>query len=232
MVRWCLVADAETAIGRYLKRVLSAEGFRIRLESSGDAVLTAIECSRPDVIVLGDDLPDIATFDLIAEISGNRGPPVLVLRSHASDSDVVRFLDAGAGDCLRKPFVVDELGARLRRLVRWTLTNKGIPATVQSDRLYLDFVRWRIVIGGGEVRLSLAEKAIFEILVENVGRLINVEALFALVWGSTNLVQISRVHDVIGNIRRKLELTPDSVVRILSERHVGYRLILPEPWKF
>lgn len=224
--RWSLVADNDVSTGRLLGRTLPFEGFRVGMVGSAAAVLECVASNRPDAIVLGSDLPDMKAFDLIARLDAGVGPPLLMLMAGTQD-DRVRALNAGAGDCMPKPFLVGELAARLRKLVRRRLMNQGDVTGIHTDTLDVDCVLWRVRVRGIEVRLSDREQAVMRMLIEDIGNVVSIDDLLARIWGSRAAATAWPIRPVVRSLRRKLGLGPDGPVRLLSVQQVGYRLVVP-----
>ncbi len=178
------------------------------------------------MIVLGDDMPDMTALDIVTELQAEGAPPLLLLLSDATENDVTRALDAGAADCMRKPFLVGELAARLRKLVRQRLVRHGILPDIRTDTLEIDVVRWRISVRGVEIKLSKRERAVLRLLVEAAGHVVSTEELCREVWNEVPRRGDGRVRPVVRNLRRKLDLKPGGAVRLLSEVQVGYRLVV------
>jgi two-component system KDP operon response regulator KdpE len=195
------------------------------VEYTGQAVLDRVVGDRPDAVILGSDLPDMTALDLVGRLCANLGPPLLVLLE-AHDGNMVQVLDAGADDCMRKPILVGELAARLRKLVRRHLQNRGVPAAIRTETLELDCVLWRAKLRGVEVRLSVKETAALRLLVEDIGNVVSHRDFLARLWGSANLSPKGRIGSVMRNLRRKLELTAEGAVRLLAVPQVGYRLVV------
>ena len=230
--RSVLVADTDIATGRYLGRTLPAEGFAVKLAGSGAALLDLVETTRPDAIVLGASLPDMTALDVIATLQSMMGPPLLMLLPTPIPRDVAMILDAGADDCLSKPFLLRELAARLRRLVRRRLLWRGMPSHIRTATLDLDIVRWRACVHGEEVRLSRTEQAVLKMLVEGKGEVVLYTDLLSTVWGSSVKPAGHRIRPVVRNLRHKLKLTYDGAVRLLAEPQFGYRLVIAEEAAF
>ena len=224
--RTTLIADTDVAIGRLLGRYLPLEGFQVKLAHGGQAVLNQIAANCPDTIVLGSILPDMTALELVRSLRFIPGPPRLVLLE-ATDS-VVEMLDAGADDCMRKPIIVAELAARLRKLIRRHLETEGVPLFIRTDELELDCVLWRVRRRGVEVVLSAKEQAALQMLVEKIGGVVSNQDLLARLWGSSDLTAPGRTASLIRRLRRKLGLTAESAVRLLSVSQVGYRLVAPD----
>jgi DNA-binding response OmpR family regulator len=231
--RRILVADTDPAIGRLLARFLPAEGFRAEPAHTASAILAATEDDRPDIVVIGSDLADMTCLDLVRALHLLSGPPRLVLVPQGGDA--VALLDAGADDCLAKPFLLGELAARLRRLVRRDLAERGLPPVIRAGGLEIDCVRWHIRRGGNEVVLSAHEHAALCLLLEQAGTVVSARAILRRVWGMTDGGaagaggRIGRVRRLVAALRRKLGGTPQESLRIQAEQQEGYRLTLPRP---
>ena len=224
--RTSLVADTDVAVGRLLGRYLPLEGFRVKLAHTGQAVLDEIAGDCPDTIVVGSDLPDMTALKLIRSLRSITGPPRLVLLE--TNDGVVEMLDAGANDCMRKPIIVAEVAARLRKLIRQHLETQGVPPLIRTDELEIDCVLWRVRRHGVAVVLSAKEQAALQMLVEKVGGVVSNQDLLARLWGSSDLPSSGRTASLIHNLRRKMGLTTESVVQVLSVSQVGYRLVAPD----
>ncbi len=224
--RTSLVADADVAIGRLLGRDLLPEGFGVKVEYTGQAVLDHVSGDRPDAVILGSDLPDMTALDLVGRLNAKPGPPLLVLLE-AHEGNMVQVLDAGADDCMRKPILVGELAARLRKLVRRHLQNQGVPTVIRTETLELDCVLWRARVRGAEVRLSAKETVALRMLVEGMGNVVSHRDTLARLWGSPNLSPSGRIGSIVRNLRQKLELTAEGTVQLLAVPQVGYRLVVP-----
>lgn len=117
-----LVVEDDALIASLLNFVLDREGFHVRHAVDGRAAENLVmSMAPPSVVVLDVMLPYIDGFQLIARIRAQAGwdkTPVLMLSSKGGERDIARALDAGADDYIVKPFQLDELRARLRRLCR------------------------------------------------------------------------------------------------------------------
>lgn len=227
--RCALVADADPGIGRLLGRDLPAQGFSVILGKSGAAVLSQVTSAAPDAVIIGSDMPDVSALELVRAVHAQAGPPVIALLSDATSAAVIEALDAGADDCIGKPFLIKELAARLRKLVRRALEERGLPIVVKSGSLEIDCVRWRVSVNGDEVALSRREHAVLRLLVEERGNVVSTREMLLGVWGTDRLDKAGRVREVVRRLRAKLGMTPESAVRIEAEPQIGYRLQMQPP---
>jgi DNA-binding response OmpR family regulator len=117
-----LVIEDDAMIASVLHFILDREGFTVRHAVDGRAAQQLIASSEPPALVLLDVmLPHADGFELVSAIRARAGwekTPVLMLSSKGHEQDIARALDAGADDYVVKPFQIEELRARLRRLRR------------------------------------------------------------------------------------------------------------------
>jgi DNA-binding response OmpR family regulator len=114
-----VVADDDSDILRLLERRLSRRGYAVVTASDGLAALDAVRRTGPDAVVLDRVMPGMSGEEVCAALKGDERTaaiPVVLLSAHASEREIVEGFGAGADDYLTKPFDLDELDERLRRL--------------------------------------------------------------------------------------------------------------------
>jgi DNA-binding response OmpR family regulator len=115
-----VVADDDPDILRLLERRLSRRGHRVVTAGDGGAALDAIRRTCPDAAVLDRLMPVMTGEEVCAALKSDERTaaiPVVLLSAQASEREIVEGFGAGADDYLTKPFDIDELDERLRRLV-------------------------------------------------------------------------------------------------------------------
>ena len=113
-----LIVDDETPIRRFLHVALEADGHSVIEAATARESIDKTALENPATIILDLGLPDADGFSVLRAIRELSHRPVLVLSVRADEADKVAALDAGAQDCVVKPFGMQELLARLRRLLR------------------------------------------------------------------------------------------------------------------
>ena len=116
-----LLAEHDPLVAQIIKHRLGREGLTIRHFSSGTAALQAAKQLTPDFVIVDAMTPGIDGIELLRQLrqmDHYRTVPFLVLSDIGSEREVVRALEAGADDCMRKPFSPTELVARVERLRR------------------------------------------------------------------------------------------------------------------
>ncbi len=222
-----LLADPDPAIVRYLSRRLPAEGFSVHVDETLESLQTSKVVFRPDVVILGADLPNGRAMCLTKALATSGGPPVFLLLADTSSAAAVEMLDAGATDCMLKPFLIGELAARLRKLVRQDLARRGLAAGVHAEGLDIDFVRWRVHVNGMEVVLTQKEQTVLRLLVQEAGQVVGTKFLFENIWGYDLPPDNKKLNPIASALRRKLGLQPGPGVQLIAEAQLGYRLVLP-----
>ena len=113
-----IVIEDEPQIRRFVRSALEAEGWQVFEADTVKKGLTEAGTRKPDLLVLDLGLPDGDGLELIRDVRGWSGVPIIVLSARSGEADKIASLDAGADDYLTKPFGVGELLARVRANLR------------------------------------------------------------------------------------------------------------------
>lgn len=218
-----LVIDDEVAIRRFLRAVLSDEGFTIYEAEHGHAGLAATASLRPDVILLDLGLPDLDGVEVIKRIREWSPVPLIVLSVREREEDKIAALDAGADDYLNKPFGVGELLARIRVALRRAQQEIPEPTFVR-DGLEVNLELRRVLMGGREVQLTPTEYDLLRLFISQAGKVLTHRHILSKIWGPSHLEQPHVLRVNISNLRRKIEPDPAQPRYIITEPGVGYRL--------
>ncbi len=118
--RRILIADDDPLLRALLVHRLSADGYETLNAENGSQALTVIAEQKPDLIVLDALMPVMDGFEVLRRIKagGLSDAPVIMLTALKREQDIVGALQLGAADYLVKPFIPDELGERIRRLLQ------------------------------------------------------------------------------------------------------------------
>lgn len=117
--RRILIADDDPLLRALLVHRLSADGYHVTTVENGSEALAAIAEQRPDLVVLDALMPVMDGFEVLRRLKagGLSDAPVIMLTALKREQDIVGALQLGAADYLVKPFIPDELGQRVRRLL-------------------------------------------------------------------------------------------------------------------
>jgi len=177
-----LLIDDEPRILDFVSRGLQSEGFDVDVAASGALGQKMAMSGRYDVIILDLLMPDLDGTSVLRHVVDRRpDQPIIILSALGDPDSKVDCLDLGADDYLTKPFVLDELIARIRARLR-TLARPSIPKLV-AGRLTLDVIRREADAGSGPVSLAEREFLLLQEFMRNAGRTVSKERLLNSVWG-------------------------------------------------
>ena len=217
-----LVVDDETTIQKFLRSILSTEGFTIQIADSGNAALTAAAMFKPDLVLLDLGLPDMDGIEVINRLREWSTVPIIVLSVREREDDKVLALDAGADDYLSKPFGMAELLARIRVALR-RIVQTAEP-TFKSGELEVDLASRTVNLSKEGVALTPTEYDILRLLVPHAGKVVTHNHILKDVWGENYIDQPQVLRVNISNLRHKLETDPSRPRYIITEAGVGYKL--------
>ena len=219
-----LVVDDDPQIIRALRAGLGVQGYEVVTARNGETALDLAAGSRVDLVVLDLELPGIDGVEVVGRLRGWTQVPVLVLSAHEALDDRVRALDAGADDYVSKPFAMEELGARMRAVMRRASEDQSDAAILRFGELVIDRARQLVGLRGEQIRLTPTEYRLLEAMVANPGKLLTHSWLLSRVWGpgyGTESHHYLRVF--VRQLRRKLADNPASPRWIGTEPGLGYR---------
>ena len=174
----------------------------------------------PDLVLLDIMLPDQNGYDIIRRLRKDPATariPVIMVTAKTAEMDLVRGLDEGADDYIRKPFSVMELLSRVRALLRRT-SDEGVKL-LQTGDIRMDLERHVVFSGENQIELTYKEFELLRYLMLNAERVLSREAIMQAVWGTDYEGETRTVDMHIKTLRQKLGASGS---RIGTVRNVGY----------
>lgn len=221
-----LVIDDEARIRRLLSIALGSKGWEVFEAPNGFEGIQAIMASKPDVVLLDLNLPDMGGAEVLGSIRGWSSVPVVIISVRDSQDDIIALLDAGADDYIVKPFYTDEVFARLTAVCRRKWQDGG--SVYRKGDLEMDLGKRHIARAGEEIHLTNTEYAVLEILLRHAGKIVTRDRLLREVWGPAGEAEEGSLRVHIRALRRKLEEDDEHPALIVTEPGVGYRMIISE----
>jgi len=220
-----LIVDDEIQIRRLLRISLDAAGYTVFEADTGRLGLAEIASRRPDAVILDLGLPDMSGVEVVRQLREWSRVPVLVVTVLASESDKVAALDAGADDYLTKPFGTRELTARLRALLRRSVTGEEEPAAMAFGDIEVDLAARLVRRGGEKVSLTPREYAVFRLLIMHRGKVVTHRQILREVWGSKAEANTHYLRVHMTHLRQKLEADPHRPSHLKTESGIGFRFV-------
>jgi two-component system response regulator MprA len=166
-------------------------------------------------------LPRMDGLEVCREIRRESTTPVVMLTARGDTIDVVVGLEAGADDYLPKPFVFDELVARVRALLR-RAKPEGPEILRQAD-LVLDTGTREVTRGGRKIQLTAREYELLEFFMRHPRQVLTRDLIFQRVWGFDYLGESNVIDVHVRALREKLEAENEPRL-IQTVRGAGYAL--------
>ncbi|SDL40162.1 response regulator [Siphonobacter aquaeclarae] len=199
-----LVVEDEQKLGGFICAGLVQAGHVCDHLTDGAKGLEAAMVNTYDLILLDLMLPSMNGFDFLDNLRRfGQETPVIILSALADTETVIKGLDLGAIDYLRKPFELDELLARVRTAQRRTT---GQPASkLTFEDLEMDLLSREVSRDGRKIPLSNREFSLLELLVSNANRVVTKARILEKVW-DMNFDPGSNVIEVhLYQLRRKID---------------------------
>jgi two-component system response regulator MprA len=218
-----LVADPDPSVRGALARALALQGFGAGFAADARTALARMRSDPPDLVVLDRALPGGDGLHVLTMLR-QRGErvPVVMVAAGPDEGHRVRALETGADDYLDKPFVLEEMVARMRALLR----RSGVRD--REDRLrfgdlLLDRPGREARRGERPIALTPTEYRLLEMLLENPRRVVSHGEIYRRVWGGDPGPQSNALSVCVAHLRRKLELGGEGRL-VHTARGVGYVL--------
>ena len=217
-----LVEDTEQ-LNKALTTVLKRNSYVVDSAFDGEEALLFIEQYQYDLIILDIMLPKVNGLEVLKRIRGSKNQtPVLLLTAKSTTEDKITGLDLGADDYLAKPFVIDELLARIRALLRRT-PQISEETTISFGDLKLDIQNSVLSHKDEKVTLMNKELQIMSILMKSGAKIVSLDTITKNAWDIEAYTTSENVWVFISYIRKKLE-SIHSNTKIKSIRYQGYYL--------
>lgn len=220
-----LVVEDDKELNRFIRTALKREGFVADYAADGKEALALAKVSEYDVVLLDVVMPELDGLSVLKALR-QRGDPaaILMVTSQGTERDKLLGLNSGADDYLVKPFLVTELVARIRAVLRRRTPS---PHTNQGEKLsagdvQMDLAKHLVLVKGKPVDLTKKEFQLLEYFLRHPGQVLTKSTLESRVWemefapdSNTVEVHVNHLRDKISNGKRPM---------ITTLRGIGYRL--------
>ena len=213
-----LVVEDDASISRSIELELSHVGFRVSLARDGAEAVKLLSSCDPDVVLLDLMLPGVDGYQVFSEIRKRLGEiPVIMLTAKRGTADVIRGLELGADDYVKKPFEMPELIARIRSHLR----KAAGPSVIVRKDVTVDLDRRTVTRAGSPINLTAYEFTLLAFLMTNCERVLSREQIYRAVWKDDYVPDTNVVDVLIRRLRQKIDDDFDEAL-IETVRGVGY----------
>lgn len=218
-----LVVEDDAILSDGIVQALKQGGYAVEHTANGEEADALIEGTDYDTVVLDLGLPHLDGLEVLRRLRARKNScPVLILTARDTLEDRIAGLDLGADDYLIKPFKLPELEARIRALIRRRYFTNQTELVVGPLRF--DSNNRQAFLNGEMIALSIRELDVLEVLLKNLGQIVNKNKIIDSLCGWQEPVTQNAVEVYISRLRKKLE---PAGLQLRTIRGLGYLLENP-----
>ena len=222
MEKILIVEDDETVFN-FEELELKHEGYDCVIAKDGRQALEVFEKENPDLILLDIMLPELNGIEVLRRIRKTSSVPVILVTAKGETYDKVNGLNTGADDYISKPFVIEELLARISAVLRRfkASTNEVI---LKNRDLELNTQSMSVTIQQNSINLSKLEFLMLKYFMENVNVALSRNQIIDKVWGKDYFIEENTVDVYVNYLRSKIDQHLKSEY-IRTIRGIGYMMV-------
>jgi two-component system OmpR family response regulator len=234
-----LVVEDEEHLAIGIKFNLEAEGYRVSVVMDGRSAVDFVEQHGDDIdlIILDLMLPSMSGYAVCESIrDAGHFMPVLILSARTLSEDRTRGFDAGADQYLTKPFELDELLSRTKRLLLRSEKDRQRRESERSElteyrfgNAVINFETFEVWVDNKPARLTRLELRLLEYFIKNKDRVIPRAELLMQVWDMPPHIKTRAPDQIIRRLRKTFEPDPTQPRYFLTLRDAGYRFVDASP---
>ncbi len=216
-----LIVEDEPKIAALLADYLHQQGgFDTSHLSRGDEVLERVRSHPPDLILLDLMLPGMDGIEVCKQVRAQSAVPIIMITARVEEIDRLLGLELGADDYICKPFSPREVVARVKAVLRRSVSIAGAG---QVDGLKMDDAMHSAELGGKKLRLTPVEFSLLKTLTSQSGRVFSRDQLMNEMYPDYRIVSDRAVDTHIKNLRKKLSDAGAGKDLVESVYGLGYR---------
>lgn len=225
-----LVADDDKNICELIRLYLEKEGYTVVLAHDGEMAVEKFNAETPDLILLDIMMPRLDGWQVCREIRKKANTPIIMITAKGETFDKVLGLELGADDYVVKPFDTKEIVARIKAVLRRSVS--GAPAAKETkevtfDKLVVNMTRYELKVNGKVIDAPPKELELLFHLASNPNRVYTRDQLLDEVWGFEYYGDSRTVDVHVKRLREKLEGVSDQW-SLKTVWGVGYKFEVKE----
>lgn len=223
-----LIVEDEVAISRVLKAYLIKAGYRVEQAFEGAKALSEFHRIQPSLVILDLMLPGIDGWSILNEIRKRSSCPVILLTALGQIDRKLQGLNQGADDYITKPFIAEEVVARVNAVLRRSNPSTESIETRQYGSLKIDMKAHAVYLNGVELPFIPRDLSLLLFLARHPNRTFTREQLIEEVWGIDYEGSDRAVDLSVKRIRKTLASWPLSEGELKTVRGLGYQFFVNE----
>ena len=219
-----LVVDDEKLIAKGIKFSLESDCMIVDCAYDGEEAVEKVASGSYDLVLLDVMLPKLSGYEVCRKIRETSQVPIIMLTAKGDDSDKILGLEYGADDYITKPFNILEVKARMKAIFRRSELTSDASASkeIQYRGLRLVPESRQVFVNGNEIRLTVKEYDVLELLLTHPNKIYSRENLMNIVWGYDYLKDARTVDVHVRRLREKIEPDASEPIFVHTKWGVGY----------
>jgi two-component system response regulator TrcR len=223
-----LLVEDEAVLALLVKESLATRGFDVLVAANGVEGWSMFNLHKPDICVVDIMMPRKDGFSLVTDIRViDDLVPIIFLTAKTQTADVLKGLEMGADDYMKKPFSMEELILRLKGLLRRKYPkpehDSGSVPDQPLGRLRFNYMRMQLYDDTQTIELSKREADLMQLLIQYKNQLLDRRVALLKLWGSDDVFSARSMDVYITRLRKFIR--NDDALNILNVRGHGYTLI-------
>lgn len=226
-----LLVEDEEHLQHAIKLNLEMEGYHVHAVKDGTTAIRTFREEKFNLVILDIMLPETDGIMVCENIRlHDKDVPIMFLSAKSSASDRVLGLKKGGDDYMTKPFDLEELLIRVKKLIEKNeklrqQTDSKTPAVYHFGPNWINFESYEARGVHGKVDLTKKEILLMKLLIENKNQVVSREHILKVVWDYTVIPNTRTIDNFILALRKYFEEDPRAPVFIQSVRGVGYKFV-------
>ncbi len=217
-----LIVDDESSIAELISDVLKDEGFETVIKNDGYAAIECVKNNSFDLILLDIMMPNLSGTETCNKIRDIVSCPIIFVTAKNQTLDKLLGFEIGADDYITKPFVIEELVARVKAHIRRENRIASSPSNIiKIGNIEINKESYEVKKNNEPVTLSTKEFELLSYLMTNAGVVLSKEQIYNSVW-KTEYGDIGTVAVNIKSLRKKLDPEEKYIITIWG---LGYKFV-------
>jgi DNA-binding response OmpR family regulator len=226
-----LVVDDDPALRRMLTLALKNDGYTVITAGNGVEALDTFATHPVDLIILDVEMPVMGGHSVCIELRKKSDVPIIFLTARARVDDLVAGLEIGGDQYVTKPFVLQELRARMRAVLDRVhqRAKERLSRIITIGDIVLNEEKCEVTVRGELINLTPSEFRLLSYLMHHPDQLISKEEFQAAVWGYHSSPDVNFMRVTMRRLRMKIEVDPSNPQYLQTVHGAGYRFCRQPP---
>lgn len=228
MAKRILLVEDEKNLSNVISINLEMEGYEVISTELGKQALEYSKRQHFDLIILDIMLPDLSGMKVCEQIRlENMKVPIIIVSAKNTSNDRIQGLKLGADDYLTKPFNLEELLLRTKKLIQRSSTGSvGSVDEFDFGQNKVNLITYEAIGKNGQFMLTKKEAKLLRLLIERKDEVVSRQEILQAVWGYDVYPSTRTIDNFIMSLRKYFEIEPRNPKHFHSVRGIGYRFTI------